>query len=101
MDIRVEANPESTNEFIAVEAIMEKEGLEIVRLELKYCERCGGFWIRTMGTEDVYCPLCAVQMSDLPPVRRKRMPYLVVNNRVEIKSQCEGLSTLCGEEGNA
>ena len=35
---------------------MEIEGLEIVRLELKYCERCGGLWMRTWGTEDVYCP---------------------------------------------
>ena len=38
---------------------MEIEGLEIVRLELKYCERCGGLWMRIWGTEDVYCPsLC-------------------------------------------
>ena len=42
---------------------MEIEGLEIVRLELKYCERCGGLWMRTWGTEEVYCPACAVQMS--------------------------------------
>jgi hypothetical protein len=79
---------------------MEIEGLEIVRLELKYCERCGGLWMRTWGTEDVYCPSCAVEMLDLP-TRRKRKPHLLVNDRVEIKSQCEEWSAVCGEGGNA
>ena len=80
---------------------MEIEGLEIVRLELKYCERCGGLWMRTWGTEDVYYPSCAVEMLDLPAARRRRRPHLLVNDRVEIKSQCEELSALCGEGGNA
>jgi hypothetical protein len=88
-------------EFNATEAIMEFEGLEIVRMELKYCERCGGLWMRTWGTEDVYCPACAVQMSDLPEVRRRRTPLLLVNDRVEIKSQCEEWSAFFGEGGNA
>jgi len=80
---------------------MEMEGLEIVRLELKYCERCGGLWVRTWGTEDVYCLSCAVQMSDLPSVRRKKRPHLLESDRVEIKSQCEELSAFYGEGGNA
>jgi hypothetical protein len=94
-------SPKLINEFIATEAVMEMEGLEIVRLELKYCERCGGLWMRTWGTEDVYCPSCAVQMSDLPAVRRRKKPHLLVNDRVEIKGQCEKLSAVCGEGGNA
>ena len=80
---------------------MEIEGLEIVRLELKYCERCGGLWMRIWGSEDVYCPSCAVQMSDLPAVRRKRKPHLPGSDRFEIKSQCEEFSAFCGEGGNA
>ena len=79
---------------------METEGLEIIRLELKYCERCGGLWLRTKGTGDVYCPACAVEMLDLP-AHRKRKPHLLVNDRVEIKGQCEELSAVCGEWGNA
>ena len=78
---------------------MEQEGLEIIRLELKYCERCGGLWMRTRGTEDVYCPPCAVEMLDLPSVRRRRKPHLLVNDRVEIKSQCEEWFAVCGEGG--
>jgi len=80
---------------------VEIEGLEIVRLELKYCERCGGLWMRTWGTEEVYCPSCAVHMSDLPAVRRRRKPHLLVNDRVEIKSQCEDWPLFCSEGGNA
>ena len=68
---------------------MEMEGLEIVRLELKYCERCGGLWMRTWGTDEIYCPTCALEMSDMPPVRRRARSFLLVDDRVEIKSECE------------
>ena len=80
---------------------MDFEGLEIVRLELKYCERCGGLWMRTWGTDDVYCPSCAGEMLDLPVGRKRRRAFLPVNDRIEIKSQCEDWSTVCGERGNA
>lgn len=79
---------------------MDTEGLEIIRLELKYCERCGGLWMRARGSGDVYCPSCAVEMSDLP-TRRRRKPPLLVNDRAEIKSQCDEWSGFCGEGGNA
>ena len=80
---------------------MEFESLEIVRLELKYCERCGGLWMRTWGTDDVYCPSCAVEMLDLPFGRKRGRAALPVNDRIDIKSQCEDWSTVCGEGGNA
>jgi hypothetical protein len=93
--------PELDNQFIVLEAIMETEGLEIIRLELKYCERCGGLWMRTRGTGEVYCPSCAVEMLDRPAGRRRRKLPLPANDLVEIKSQCEELSAVCGEGGNA
>ena len=80
---------------------MEIEGLEIVRLELKYCERCGGLWMRTWGTEDVYCPSCATEVLDLPIGGRRRKLRLLVNDRVDLKSQGEDWSAVCGEGGNA
>jgi uncharacterized Zn finger protein (UPF0148 family) len=79
---------------------MDTENLEIIRLELKYCERCGGLWMRARGSGEVYCPSCALEMLDLP-ARRKRKPHLIVNDRVELKSQCEDWSAFCGEGGNA
>jgi hypothetical protein len=37
-----------------------------MRLELKYCERCGGLWLRVWESEDVYCPGCVEDVLDLP-----------------------------------
>jgi uncharacterized Zn finger protein (UPF0148 family) len=79
---------------------METESLEIIRLELKYCERCGGLWIRARGTGEIYCPACSVEMLELPAARGRRKPRLPVNHRVELKS-CKVLFVVCGEAGNA
>lgn len=38
------------------------------KLELKYCERCGGLWLRPQGGEAVYCASCAHAINELPPV---------------------------------
>ena len=37
------------------------------KFELKYCERCGGLWLRPVGGGQIYCVTCAAQMADLPP----------------------------------
>jgi uncharacterized Zn finger protein (UPF0148 family) len=79
---------------------MEIEGLEIIRMELKYCERCGGLWMRACGTGEVYCPACAAEMSDLPAGRRRRK-LLLVSDQGEIKSECEERAALSGDWGNA
>ena len=36
--------------------------------ELKYCERCGGLWLRPRGGEAVYCGRCAVAIRELPDI---------------------------------
>jgi Zn-finger nucleic acid-binding protein len=40
---------------------------EFIELELKYCERCGGLWLRKMGEHAVYCGPC------LPKVAKEAM----------------------------
>jgi Zn-finger nucleic acid-binding protein len=35
-------------------------------LELKYCERCGGLWLRPAGSGQVYCASCGREMEELP-----------------------------------
>jgi len=42
-----------------------------IRMELKYCERCGGLWLRPAGSGLSYCESCSVQMAQLPAVRPK------------------------------
>lgn len=34
-----------------------------IQMELKYCERCGGLWLRFRGSELVYCPACSVVLA--------------------------------------
>ena len=36
-------------------------------LELKYCERCGGLWLRPVGGDQIYCRACGRAMAELPP----------------------------------
>ena len=37
------------------------------QFELKYCERCGGLWLRPVGGEQIYCAACGRAMAELPP----------------------------------
>ena len=38
-----------------------------VGLELKYCEQCGGLWLRRRGSEECYCAACTRFLGDIPP----------------------------------
>jgi hypothetical protein len=51
------------------------EGDEI-QVALKYCERCGGLWLRPQGADGVYCAGCRVLLEarPSPPVA---MPHRV------------------------
>ena len=40
------------------------------KLELKYCERCGGLRLRTYGSHEVYCARCAQAISEMPAAHR-------------------------------
>jgi hypothetical protein len=49
-----------------------------LKFELKYCERCGGLWLRPAGGEQIYCAACGRAMAELPvsmhePKREKLM----------------------------
>jgi hypothetical protein len=81
---------------------MEIGDPELVQLELKYCERCGGLWLRLRGAPDVYCAACAEEMFDLPsPPKKTTRPRLPVNHKVEIKAQRAEIVVICGAGGNA
>ncbi len=47
-----------------------------MRVELKYCEHCGGLWVREAGA-GVYCATCEPKVADLP-VPKKRSPRLIL-----------------------
>jgi len=43
-----------------------------VGVELKYCEHCGGLWVRERGAGTVYCEKCQPKVADLPAPKLKR-----------------------------
>lgn len=68
---------------------MESEGLEITRLELKYCERCGRLWLRQRGTGKVHCGLCASETSNFPLCGHRINRSRLLGERFDIESQDE------------
>jgi len=80
---------------------METSDFEIIRLELKYCERCGGLWMRTRDSGDVYCPLCVAEMLDLPRPRPKKTIDAQANQGIHLVGQWEEWTIGYGERGNA
>lgn len=80
---------------------MESEDLNIIQLELKYCERCGGLWVRRQGCEEVYCAACAIEMMDFASSSKKRTsPRLPINHKLE-KSDGPKLVLISRPGGNA
>ncbi len=45
---------------------------EEVAVELKYCERCGGLWLRRQGQEVVDCGRCRARLAALLRTGRGR-----------------------------
>ena len=37
----------------------------VVQVELKYCEACGGLWLRRRGAVEVYCRHCEERMGEI------------------------------------
>lgn len=59
---------------------------ELIHLELKYRERCGGLWLRLYGTQDVYCAPCRAAATNLPAHRGKATkPRLPGEQRFDLK----------------
>ena len=48
----------------------KKRDKKHVRMELKYCEHCGGLWVREGGA-GVYCERCRAKVADLPVPKKK------------------------------
>lgn len=76
--------------------IGETPGREI-HVELKYCERCGGLFLRLLGTDGVHCPSCQKQVASLlnpgpPPaskLRRRKAQVKGSRGRKQVPPQIE------------
>lgn len=59
----------------------KEESVE-VGVELKYCEHCGGLWVRERGAGVVYCGKCQGKVADLPmPKKRAKGADLPVRGK--------------------
>jgi uncharacterized Zn finger protein (UPF0148 family) len=63
-------------------------GQRMIRMELKYCERCGGLLLRRAGEAVVYCSPCEAQMRELPEVRESQRQAAAVSGRGKGTSEC-------------
>lgn len=80
---------------------MERSEIEIVEVELKYCERCGGLWVRPRGSERVLCASCAPKMAELT-IPSDRVKVLLPADDGEVyEATLEEFAALCNERGNA
>ena len=46
------------------------KGKNEIGVELKYCEHCGGLWVRERGA-GVYCNNCQSRVADLPASKKQ------------------------------
>ena len=81
---------------------MEMERLEVVFLELKYCERCGGLWFRRTGESEVYCQLCALQWSEVAGSDNEAgLSYARLRRSLADDRRMVDFLLICPQEGNA
>jgi Zn-finger nucleic acid-binding protein len=80
---------------------MEIDELNIILLELKYCERCGGLWLRPRGCEEVLCAACSAQMARLQQPWGKHNLRLVWKTTIRADGEGREMLVMCGEGGSA
>jgi len=80
---------------------MEIDDLNIILLELKYCERCGGLWLRRSGSEDVLCEACAARGTELPGPLGRHPLRLALRTTIRVDGESREVLVMCGEGGNA
>ena len=63
----------------------------ITGLELKYCERSGGLWLRLHGDNEVYCASCRTRLAELSRSGEERVskPRLPRPKREDIQCQAQ------------
>jgi hypothetical protein len=64
---------------------MGTESTSTTQMELKYCERCGGLWLRPLGDSHVYCSSCSPAMAELPPASSVRKRVVLGGQRRKAK----------------
>jgi Zn-finger nucleic acid-binding protein len=80
---------------------MESDDFNVILLELKYCERCGGLWLRREGSEEILCASCAAQVTELPGGSGQGHLRQVLRTTIRTDGESREVVVMCGEGGNA
>jgi len=81
---------------------MEPDVVEMVELELKYCERCGSLWLRPKGVQEVYCSRCLAKIAQLGGWwKSKSKPRLPGRAPVKNEGRSPELVAVIAEGGEA
>ena len=80
---------------------MESCGEVFIQMELKYCERCGGLWLRPKGEDEVYCAECTPKMAEVTVSRRRPRIAVVAVHSLEEAEGCIAELLGIAEGGNA
>lgn len=86
-DLRNGAGSASGNStFRIFGGVMRRQPENEVGMELKYCEHCGGLWVRERGAGIVYCDRCQAKVAALPaPKKRKGRLILPVRPHTAVE----------------
>lgn len=83
---------------------MDYDNSEIVYLELKYCETCGGLWLRLMGSTQTECAACLAsprwRSKNRGKITRPRMP-VAQEKDIKAESRVTARRTLKTSRGRA
>jgi Zn-finger nucleic acid-binding protein len=80
---------------------MEIDDFNIILLELKYCERCGGLWLRRQGSDEILCASCAARTTELPGVFGEDHLRHVLRTTIRANGESREVLVMCGEGGHA
>lgn len=80
-------------EPVGVESMKYLE--QTIRVELKYCERCGGLWLRRAMSGSTFCDPCE-QAEVLMPMKRAKGPRTGVRDDSELKAMVGFVPTVSG-----
>jgi hypothetical protein len=71
---------------------------EIEEVELKYCERCGGLWLRLKGSQQVYCSPCVPKMAEFAVAKKRSWAIrLPVGKGLDLQAVIDEIAERCLE----
>jgi Zn-finger nucleic acid-binding protein len=78
---------------------MELQDIDVIQMELKYCERCGALWLRLTGSDHIFCSPCSVILAGLARDPRFREQRGSISRGPELDRKIN--SAFWSEGGNA